>query len=94
MKITKEEILKLGQMSMIDISEEDMPVLIKRIEGLLSYVSGLKEIIKEPAQSSLPHVVNITREDIVKASNPEPLLKVAPQSESHYYIVPMVLKID
>lgn len=94
MKITKEEILKLGQISMIDISEKEIPALIERIEGLLNYVSCLKEVIKEPVKTSLPHVVNVTREDVVKPSCPEPLLKLAPQSESNYYIVPMVLKID
>jgi len=94
MKITREEILKLGQISMIDISEEEIPVLIERIEGLLNYVSCLKEMTKQPITTFLPHVVNVTREDIVKVTNPEPLLKLAPQSESHYYVVPMVLKAD
>lgn len=94
MRITKEEILKLGQISMIDISEEEIPVLMERIEGLLNYVSCLKELTKEHIEATLPHVVNVSREDIVKPSNPEPLLKLAPQSESNYYVVPIVLKAD
>lgn len=94
MKITKEEIFKLGRISMIDIAAEEVPVLIERIEGLLNYVSCLKELIKEPVEVSLPHVVNVSREDIVKRTNPEPLLKLAPQSESNYFVVPMVLKAD
>jgi len=94
MRITKEEILKLGQISMIDISEEEIPVLMERIEGLLNYASCLKELIKEVTDASLPHVVNVSREDIIKATDTAPLLKLAPQSESNYYVVPMVLKAD
>lgn len=94
MKITKEEILKLGKIAKIDISEEEVPVLRERIEGLLTYVSCLKELIKEPTAASLPHAVNVTRADVVKPTDPTSLLTLAPQAESNYFVVPMVLKAD
>lgn len=96
MKITKEEILKLGQISMIDISENDIPNLVERFNSLLNYVSCLKNISEQHVSQNdinqIPHNVNVLRNDSVNQINSDPIINLAPKSESNYFVVPAILK--
>ncbi len=92
MKITKEEVLKLGQISMIHISDSEIPSLIERLESLLNYVCCLKELSSQRSLKEMPHNINTLREDSVQQVNPTPIIKLAPESESNYFVVPAILK--
>lgn len=94
-KITEQEILKLAQMSAINISEHDiMPALIEKIDAVLTYASSLKEIAKGHKQSAMPHTVNRLRTDVIIRTPPEPILAQAPERSDNYFVVPVILKVS
>ena len=90
--ITKEEILKLAKASNIDVSDKEMPELIKRLEGVLSYASCLKDVAQQCESVELPKQTNVMRDDVVKEATVEPLLELAPEREENYYVVPVIIK--
>lgn len=92
MKITKEEILKLGKISMIAIEESQVQGLIERLGSLLSYVERLKELSEKYKIQELPHNVNVLRNDYVKQIATDSILKLAPDSTNGYFVVPAILK--
>lgn len=93
-KITKEEIIKLAQMSKISISDNEIPVLLEKIDAVLTYASSLNKLVKDNAQSSMPFNINVMRDDIIIPTDPEPLLRLAPVRQDNYYVVPVILKND
>lgn len=92
MKITKDDILKLAQISMIDVSPDEIPILIERLDTLLNYVSCLKELAQEVNIPELPHNTNILREDNSREQDYVPLMNLAPEKIDNYFVVPMILK--
>lgn len=91
-KITREEILKLAKTANITITEEELPGLIRRLEGFIDYASYLQEVADQHTGSPLPKLSNITREDEVQPVDVEPLLELAPERDEQYFVVPVILK--
>lgn len=91
--ITKEDVIKLAKMSQISISDKETEDLTKRIETLLEYVSCLGEISKNHKLSELSNRnVNVLRQDIVLKTDDKPILKLAPDSQDNYFVVPTIIK--
>jgi aspartyl-tRNA(Asn)/glutamyl-tRNA(Gln) amidotransferase subunit C len=90
-KITKDELLKVAQMSKLRLQEKEIPSLIKQIEDLLTYAERVKEIAKDIELPSNKNV-NVMREDVVIATDPEPILARAPEREEDYFVVPKVIE--
>lgn len=92
-KITREDILKLGQISNISLTDEEIPPLVEKLQAVLSYAEYLKEVAEaQQACEPMPKNSNIARNDEVIPTPAEPLLALAPQREDHFYVVPMILK--
>jgi len=91
-KITREDVLKLGAISNISITEEEIPALMSKLSAVLSYAEYLKEIAAKGQPSALPQQTNIMRDDVVVPTPEEPLLALAPQREDNLFVVPMILK--
>jgi aspartyl-tRNA(Asn)/glutamyl-tRNA(Gln) amidotransferase subunit C len=91
-KITREDVLKLAHISNISISEEELPALMNKLSAVLSYAEHLKDIAGRQQGQPLPVQSNITRQDVVIWTDPEPLLALAPAREENFYVVPMILK--
>lgn len=90
--ITREEILKLAKSANLSITEQEIPVLLKRLEDVLGYASYLKDIAAAHEGELIISMKNITREDLVKPSQVEPLLALAPEREENFFVVPAILK--
>ncbi len=91
-KITREDVLKLGHISNISISEEEIPALVNKLTAVLSYAVHLKDIAGTQQGLPLPVQSNITRPDVAIPTPSEPLLALAPAREENFYVVPMILK--
>ncbi len=91
-RITKEELLKLASAANLTLTEDEIPALVRRLESVLSYASYLQEYAGGDKEVLLPHVSNVTREDLVKETPVEPLLALAPEHEENFYVVPAILK--
>lgn len=91
--ITREEVIKLARISQISVHEDEIPGLITELEAVLAYASGLKAIADaHPDVHPLPKNKNIMRSDIPVLFDSEEILAQAPERESHYFVVPAVLK--
>jgi aspartyl-tRNA(Asn)/glutamyl-tRNA(Gln) amidotransferase subunit C len=91
-KITKEEVIKLAKISCISLEEHEIPRLTRELGEILNYASGLKEIAAGKQVYPMPQNINIMREDKVIKTDPEPLLKLAPEREENYFVVPVIIK--
>ncbi len=89
--ISREEVLKLARISNLSIHEEEIEGIIKQIEDVLSYAARVQEI-KENIHITDMKNINVAREDVIIPTNPEPLLALAPEQESHYFVVPAILE--
>ena len=93
-KITNSDIIMLGKLSMLGTSDhpETIEEVKERLEKLLTYASGLQEVIKTKIVSIMPKNINRLREDQVYNSNAQAILNLAPKKEENYFVVPMILK--
>lgn len=91
-QITREELLKLAQISHINVSDSDADKLVKEIAEILQYASFLQEVAKNKNPEYMPQNINIMRDDFVAKTDPEPLLANAPERQENFFVVPVILK--
>lgn len=89
-KVSKEEVLHIANLSRIELSEEEIPSLIKDIEETLSYAARVQEIASGAQVSSKN--VNVFRDDSVVSTDAKPILEDVPVCEENYVVVPVVLE--
>jgi len=90
-KITREEVLKIAQISHITLREDEVEPLMKHLESVLSYAERVQEIaaqIEEPLSKN----VNVFREDHIVNTDPETILCQAPEREEDYFVVPAIIE--
>lgn len=90
-KISREEVLHIASLSRIELSEEEIPGLIKNLEEALSYAARVQEIASGLESTSTKNV-NVFREDAVSSCDPALILANAPKREENYIVVPVVLE--
>ena len=89
-KVSREEVLKVAQMSYIALRDEEIDPLMKRMEQILSYAERVTQVataIEEPSTKN----VNVFRDDLVVPQDPEKILAQAPERAGDYFVVPMIL---
>ena len=89
-KISKEEILRIAEMSSLDIRDDEIQGLMKQLEEVLSYAQRVTEVAADIQEPSLKNV-NFFREDVVIKTDPELILSRAPEREGDYFVVPAIL---
>lgn len=97
MKIDKTLILKLEELSRLQLSEEERNAMITNLSDMLKLVEKLNEL---PTQNIEPMIyindeVNIWRED--EAENlisTEKALSNAPEANENFFSVPRVIKLN
>ena len=88
--ITKEEVLKIAQLSKIEIKEQDVEKIVRQFQDILNYAERVQDIAKEvdiPRSKN----INVDREDVIVSSDPAKILAQAPQAEDNYFVVPKIL---
>lgn len=93
--ITRDDIVKLAQLSSLSLSDSEITNLQDDISNILSYVEQLNELDTtgvSPAYQ-VTGLENVTRPDEVKLSNVdrEDLLALAPENKDNQIKVPKVL---
>lgn len=91
-KISRDDLLKLAQISYIKIEEQHIDRLAQEIGDVLSYASILQKVAKDKHPEQLPQNCNIMREDFVQKTNSEEILALAPERQENYFVVPVILK--
>lgn len=89
-KISKEELLKIAQISQLKLYDHEIESLIQQLQGVLTYAERVQQVVSEveyPANKQ----VNVMREDVVISSDNEVLLEDAPEHEEGYFVVPKII---
>lgn len=92
MKITKEEVLRLAEISKITIDLQDIDSIIEQLEGVLSYAQCVQECVSNLEEESSNKNINIFREDKVISTDSESILSRAPEREENFFVVPSILE--
>lgn len=90
-KISKEEALKIAEISRISLHENEIESTIAHLQSVLSYAERVQEIAADIEEPSIKNV-NVFREDVVVAINPETILCQAPEREENFFIVPAIIE--
>lgn len=88
--ISRDEVLHIARISRVAIHEEEIDEMIKQLEQVLSYAERVVQVESLAVELPIKNV-NIFREDLVVAQNPEPIRAQAPDREENYFVIPVVL---
>jgi len=90
-KVSREEVLKIAEISHISLKEDEIEPMMKHLQGVLSYAERVQEVaadIEEPSDKN----VNVFREDVVAQFQAEKVLCQTPEREENYFVVPAIIK--
>ncbi len=90
-KITKEELLKIAQISQLRLNEDEIEPLIGQIQAVLTYAERVQEVAGDIALPSNKNV-NVLREDVIVRTSSQPILEQAPEREEDYFVVPKIIE--
>ena len=94
MPLSKKDVLKVGALSRIRLSDAEVEKFSTQLSGILAYVDKLRELDTadvEPLAHALP-IHNVLREDVpAEGLTTEQALAGAPEAAGDYFRVPRVL---
>lgn len=90
-KITKEEILKLAELSKLEILDHEIETLTKQLQDILSYASRVKEIASD-IKMEIRQNINVFEDDEIVVTPSESILAQAPDRQDKFFVVPKVLE--
>lgn len=91
MKISKEEVIKIANISKIALKEEEIEPLVKQLEDVLSYAQCVKKVADELVDQPSNKNVNFLREDVIVRTDAQTVLGQAPEREGDFFVVPKIL---
>ena len=86
-KITKEQIIKIAEMTRVSIKEHEFDEIIEQFSSVITYAERVVEIAKQVDMPSRKNV-NVTRPDQTIPTDSHEILSQAPQTEDNYFVVP------
>ena len=89
-KISREEIIRIAQISRLKIYEHEINDLIEQVEHVVSYAQRVTQSIYQDYLST--RQMNVFRDDIVKATDPVTIVAQAPEKEGGFFVVPRILE--
>lgn len=90
-KITREEVVKIAQMSHISLHEDEIAPLLEQLENVLSYAERVNEVATE-IEERTEKLINVMREDQIVRFDAELILAQAPEREEGFFVVPKILE--
>ncbi len=90
-KITREEVLKLAEISKIYLHENEIDLVVEQLKSVLGYAAKVSDIAGDIQIQSVKNV-NIYRDDIALHTDPQPILAQAPEHEDDYFVVLPILE--
>lgn len=91
MRITKEEVVKIAQISRIAIKPEEVESLTQQLQDVLSYAQVVKDVANQLLDQPSNRNINFLRDDVVVITDSEIVLNRAPEREENYFVVPKIL---
>lgn len=91
MNITKEEVLKIAEISRLTLDKDEVDKVLKQLEDVLGYAQRVKNLANQANTYDAYKNINIMRDDKVRFLDPEIVLACAPEKEEHFFVVPRIL---
>ena len=95
MSISKEEIIKIAHLAHINVSQEEIKQVEKKLVGILGLIEKMQDVDTDSIEP-MSHALNINqrlREDKVTEEDiRDKSLSLAPHSEQSLFIVPQVIE--
>ncbi|HBR70884.1 TPA: Asp-tRNA(Asn)/Glu-tRNA(Gln) amidotransferase GatCAB subunit C [Candidatus Dependentiae bacterium] len=91
MKITRDELLRIADISKLEIRECEIEPLVSQLQAVLSYAERVNQVAEDIATNSSDKNINIMREDSACYCVSTPILAQAPEREEDYFVVPKIL---
>lgn len=90
-KISRKEILKIAQLSRLELRDDEIPALMSQLERVLTYAERVQEIVGKVEEPSSRNV-NVFREDVIVRCDAQEILAQAPEREGDYFVVPKIIE--
>jgi aspartyl-tRNA(Asn)/glutamyl-tRNA(Gln) amidotransferase subunit C len=91
MDITREEVIKLAELSMLEFNDKEIDALTRDFKEFLGYVQEIMAVDIAGEQNSVQRI-NVFREDKAIAKEREDILNQAPSRCGDYFAVPSILE--
>ena len=99
MSIDKDTVRKVAKLARIELPEERLEPMAKEISGILGWIEQLNEVDVDgvEAMASTVEVALPLRDDVLATDetgggNPERVVRNAPKTEDHFFVVPKVVE--
>ena len=90
-KLSREELLRIAQLSALELEESEIEKFTQELSGIIAYAEQVNEASTHHEQEAA-RPVNVFRDDKVVRTNSEAIVLQAPQSEENYFVVPKILE--
>ncbi len=90
-RISKEEVKKIAQMSALELRDDEIESVMKRLEEVLNYAARVTQVAADAQELSSKNS-NIFREDIARKADRDAILERAPECEDNFYVVPSIIE--
>lgn len=89
--ITAEELRKLARAARLELPDNAQERLVNKLEAVLSYAQLLGNVSRPNVAQQSHTQPLLVRDDNSLPSIPNLLLPLAPQTEDHYFVVPVII---
>jgi aspartyl-tRNA(Asn)/glutamyl-tRNA(Gln) amidotransferase subunit C len=94
MKISEEDVLRVAELSRLELDADEVPKVARQLDAILSYVAKLDELDTSQVEPTT-HILSLSQP--LREDKPTPLLsqetavKNAPLTDGESFIVPRVI---
>lgn len=88
--LSKEELLKLAELSALTLNENEIEILREQLAKTIAYTEELDQFSTTIEHEAIKNI-NVFREDKAKPKDSALLLAQAPQTAETYFVVPKIL---
>jgi aspartyl-tRNA(Asn)/glutamyl-tRNA(Gln) amidotransferase subunit C len=95
MSVDQQTVRRIARLARIAVTDQDVPHLQGELNAILSFVERLNEVSVEgvePMTSVTPMVMKKRADRVTDGDYPEAIVKNAPASEDHFFLVPKVVE--
>ena len=91
MKITREEVLKIAEISRLKLQDDEVDAVVKQMDAVLGYAQRVQDLATQAGKQDTYKNVNVMRDGASRPSDAEVVLACAPEREENFFVVPRIL---
>jgi aspartyl-tRNA(Asn)/glutamyl-tRNA(Gln) amidotransferase subunit C len=95
MSVDAQTVRRIAHLARIAVADDEVEHLKGELNAILAWVEQLQAVDVagvEPMTSVTPMVMKMRTDEVTDGGKPEDIVKNAPQSEDHFFLVPKVVE--